>query len=534
MTIPGLLERSAELYRDREALVSGSARLTYRELTIEVRRTANALIGLGVLPRDRVGIWLPNFVEWPVANLAIASIGAITVPINTRLRTEEARYVLRAAGVSVLITTDRYMTNSYLDMLREISPEIDTTPDVDICSAELPALRRVITLSDPKDTTLSWPELLAAAPIDVSPELRSRIDEQRPSDAVNMFWTSGTTANPKGAVAPHRVLEGIAHYAESLGYSSSDRCLASAPLFYTTTNYWVFLVSLMTGACCVLTHSLSIEETLDAIDTERITTVVGMPNMFVSILEHPRLETISTESVRRAWLGGATVTPELIDSLKNRLGLEILVQVYGMTETGGITTMSRIDADSVSTASSVGRPMPNFELRIIDPETLEDIAAGEPGELCVRSPYNLITYYGMSEDELSSSVIEGGWFRTGDLFSRDDAENYFFRGRLKDMIKVGGENVAAYEVEQVLYQHDAVLQTAVVGVPDAKRSEAVVAFVQTSREVTEDQLQAHCRERLATFKRPSKYIFRTEWPLTPTGKIRKIELRQQYDAEYGW
>jgi acyl-CoA synthetase (AMP-forming)/AMP-acid ligase II len=526
MTIPAMLERSTRDFADREALIAGSTRLTYRQLLDEVRRVANALIDLRVSPGQMVGIWLPNVAQWPVVNLAAASIGAITVPINTRFREREAHYVLASSEVTVLFTTHKFLSNSYLDMLENIAPDLgrDWTR---IRSDYLPALRCVITLDDPTSRTLSWEAFVEGSTSQVTPELRDRLAELRSDAPVTMFWTSGTTANPKGALAPHRVVENIAHYARLLHYRPEDRCLASAPLFYTTTNYWVLLVALMTGACCVLQQYLTPDETLELLERERISVMIGMPSIFISLLAHPNFPTVPPEAVRCAWLGGAAVSERFLGELKEKLGLENLYQVYGMTETGGITTLTKGSAQLAAIAGSVGRPLPNFELRIVN-QAQEDVSFDEVGELWVKSPYNLVTYYGMSSEQLSVVFASDGWFKTGDQLSKDREGNYHFEGRLKDVIKVGGENVAAQEVESVLLSHPAVVQTAVVGVPDPHRSEAVIAFVQTTVPVDEEDLREFCRQRLAPFKRPQRVLFRGDWPLTATGKIQKYVLRDAY------
>jgi fatty-acyl-CoA synthase len=323
------------------------------------------------------------------------------------------------------------------------------------------------------------------------------------------------------------VLDNIWNYAQQLDHSHEDRCLAATPLFYTTANYWVMLVALMHGACILPLLEFTPDEVLTTIDREKVTLVVGIPNQFITYLNHPRFGSYSLQSVRRIWSGGAMLPLELAEKLVEGFELDSLHQVYGMTETGGITTVTPADLGLEEMVATVGRPLPGFELRLVDPSTGENVGPGREGELWVRSPYNPPGYYGMSAHDSSAYFADGGWFRTGDIMAHDERDNYFFRGRIKDMIKVKGENVAAREIEIVLFSHPQVVQAAVVGVPDPVRNEAVVAFIQTNGACDEDDILELCRSRLAPYKVPTKVIFRDNWPTTGTGKIQKYVLIEE-------
>jgi len=525
-TIPSMLEDAVRKYGEREAISQTGTKISYAELFGMVCAFADLLLSLNVKRGDKVGIWLPNYHEWIVANLAIASIGAITVPINTRFRSIEAKYVLHASGISVLVTTDHFMTNHYLDMLEGIAPECKGVGDKPIASAALPALRHVLGVRTEDARTLPLSCVLGP-PTTPSRELKARMAGTRAEDPVNMFWTSGTTGNPKGALCPHRVLENVWHYGRIMDYNAEDRCLAPLPFFYTTANYWVMLCALMHGACIVPLMEFTAEEALETIDREKITVTVGIPNTFIGYLRSPVFDKYSMKSLRRIWTGGATTPIELARSLVEKLGLEFLCQVYGMTETGGITMITPPAAPLEKAVASVGRPLPNFDLRLIDRQTGQEVGPGVDGELWVKTPYNLVSYYGMSAEESKNYFTDDGWYKTGDVMRRDEEDNYFFRGRIKDMIKVAGENVAAREVENAIFSHPAIVQVAVVGIPDPLRNEAIVAFVETRQETSEAELIAFCKERLAPFKVPKRFMFRSEWPITATGKIQKFLLVEE-------
>jgi fatty-acyl-CoA synthase len=525
-TIPRLIETVAARYPDRDAVAQRGTTMSYRELFESVCSLSDVLLELGVERGDKVGLWLPNYTEWIVASLAVAAVGGVNVPVNTRFRAGEARYVLGASDVSVLITTDRFMTNDFVAMLESIVPECRGAGASPLSSAALPTLRHVLGVRTDDSRVLPLQHMMNGRPTTPSVALRERIDAADPDDVVNMFWTSGTTGTPKGALCTHRVLENIWHYSERLAYTEEDRCLAPTPLFYTTANYWVMLVALMRGACVVPLLEFTPDEVLGALESEKITVTVGIPNMFINFLKHPEIDNYDTSALRRIWIGGATTPVELVRDLTAKFGIEALHQVYGMTETGGITTITPVDADAETIAASVGRPLENFELRLVNPSTGADVSEDE-GELWVRSPYNLKGYYGMTDAELAHHFTEDGWFKTGDILRRDEDQNYFFRGRNKDMIKVKGENVAAREVENVLFSHPAVIQVAVIGLPDAVRNEAVVAVVETRQPCSSDELLSYCKTRMAPFKVPSRFYFRDDWPLTATGKIQKFKLVQE-------
>jgi acyl-CoA synthetase (AMP-forming)/AMP-acid ligase II len=535
-TIPRMVLATCADRPTRTAVVDGTREASYDELRQEVTRLANALLALGVRRGDSVALWLPNYLEWVVCDLAIMAVGGVCVPVNTRLKADEIAYQLDQSQATVLITTTGFKTNDFTGILHGFG--LHTAPGSvhpQQRADALPALRHVISVRATVPWALSYDELIAAASPEIGAELADRLAAGRSTDPATLFWTSGSTGKPKAAETTHVVLENVAVYCEMLGYTGDDACLVSTPLFYTTANYWAMVSALMCGGTVVLTQSFDAAEVWQAVSRYGVTVMVGIPNAYIGFLAHESFRPEYLATVRLIWLGGATIPPELMMRLLTLPGepgdepRRAVVQVYGMTETGGITTMTTLHDSPTDAANSIGFALPNFELRLVSPDTGRDVPDGAPGELWLRGPYVLPRYRNITEEQRATAFHED-WFRTGDLIRRGQDGRYSFAGRTKDIIKVSGENVSAREVELVLYDHPAVGEVAVVGVPDPVRHEAVIAFVQASAEVTAAELIEFCRTRVARFKVPREIVFIEDLPKTPTGKIQKPVLRESYLA----
>jgi fatty-acyl-CoA synthase len=531
-TIPQMFESTAQRVPNRPAIISVDGYVSYGELARDVHRLATAFLELGVEPGAKIALWLPNYPEWVVCNLAIAAVGAVTVPLNARFRERETERVLKAADISILITTDSFLSNHYLDIVSTLVPEALLARDEDIRSDRFPALRRIITVRSNCSWSINYEELLEGGSGDVSDELRRRISAGNIQDPVDMFWTSGSTGEPKGAVISHAVLENIWNYNHILGYTEDDRSVVATPLFYGTGHYWCMLTSLMCGGAMVLLREFTPEEVLTAVEREKATTLVGSPTTFLGFVTALESVGADTSSLRLAWVGGAHFPLSLAQDMKRLMQIDVVGQVYGMTEVAGIATMTRPSDTLEDVASTVGYPMPGFELRLVDPDSGMTMEHG-PGELWIRSHMNLLTYYGMPEAEVATYFAGDGWYRTGDILERDANGRYRFASRLKDILKVGGENVSTSEIEQVLVSHPRVHQAIVVGIPDKKRGEVPAAVIQAVGDVTESELRDWCKARMAPFKLPRQYVFRLEMPTTTTGKIDrpglKAELLKQFE-----
>jgi acyl-CoA synthetase (AMP-forming)/AMP-acid ligase II len=482
-------------------VVCGEVRWTYVELDERVRRFAAALLELEVEPGERVGL-LPNGAEWIVANLATLAIGAVCVPINARLRAREIDHVLRTSPIAVLVTTEAFLSNRYLDLLEELIAPAERGEGT-VASAAYPSLRRVVAIDGAREWTVDAETLLGGAD---------------PDDAANVFWTSGSTGLPKGVVTSHRVLGNVWNVTEVLGVTAADRCLVPCPLFYVAGYYWCLLGPIMRGACAVVQRDLTPEETLELIEVERATTLIGVADAHRRLLGVARGSGRDTSSLRAGYVGGGKLSEAEVGEMRD-LGLDPLCCVYGMTETGGITTMTDRDASVTEIATTIGRPLPGFELRFVDPASGEDVPPDAPAELWVRSPFDLVGYEGAAPRD------PGEWFATGDLVERDADGLLIFAGRSKDVVKVGGENVTPTEVEEVLREHDGVAAVAVVGVPDPSRSEVTAAVLVLSEGVDDGEIVAFCRARLAPFKVPRHLVRVEQLPHTATGKVARAEVK---------
>jgi fatty-acyl-CoA synthase len=527
-----MFETTAARVPHRPAIISVDGQVSYSELAGNVHRLATALLDLGVEPGAKIALWLPNYPEWVVCNLAIAAVGGVTVPLNARFRERETERILKSADVSILITTDSFLSNQYLDIVSTLVPEALLAADEDIRSSKFPALRRIITVRSKCPWSLKYEELLEGKSGELTDALRDRIGVGNIHDPVDMFWTSGSTGEPKGAVISHAVLENIWNYNNILGYTEHDRSVVATPLFYGTGHYWCMLTSLMCGGAMVLLREFTPEEVLTAVERERATTLVGSPTTFLGYVTALESVGADTSSLRLAWAGGAHFPLSLARDMKRLMKIDVIGQVYGMTEVAGIATMTLPGDTLEQVTSTVGYPMPGFELRLVDPDSGRNVEYG-PGELWIRSHMNLLTYYGIAEAEVATYFTDDGWYRTGDILERDSTGRYRFASRLKDVLKVGGENVSTSEIEQVLVSHPRVHQAVVVGIPDRKRGEVPAAVIQAVGSVTEDELRDWCKARMAPFKLPRHYVFQLEMPITTTGKIDRPGLKAELLKQFG-
>ena len=532
-TIGDMFDETAEKYPDKEALRFQGQGRTYHELQEKVNSLAKGLIKLGVEPGDRVAIWMPNYPEWIYSNLANAKIGAVNIPINIRFKAREVEYVLKNSGVGTLIMADRFLTNYFCDMLYELCPEIQSTEPGELRSASLPKLRNVICLED-KPGMLKFNQILDEGnDVTLDKELQQRQAMVRPDDVVNVFYTSGTTGTPKGAMADHNILTNIANYNEWMQITHQDTVQIPSPLFYTTANYWCMLCPIMAGAKMCLATFFSLEEKLEQIEKEKVTVTVGMTKTWIDIVNFLKEHQYDTSSLRIGWTGGGPITIEDLKAF-TKCVIPKIVHLYGMTETGGITMMTKLDDPLEVLATTIGTPLPNFELKIVDTKTGERLTPGKPGELCVKGPYVIKGYLNMPKEEQEIYFGKDGWYHTQDILVENDNGYYSFVGRIKDMIKVGGENVSLTEVDEFLLGNRKVKMASTIGVPDRFKQEVPLAFIEpmAGEEVTEQEIIDYCKGKIASYKIPKYVKFIEDWPVTATGKIQKFKLKDFVQDEF--
>jgi fatty-acyl-CoA synthase len=517
-TIGHNLERVAARLPDSEALVSchQGVRFTYAEFDAAVDRVAGAMLADGLEHGDRVAVWSPNRAEWALLQYACAKTGAILVNVNPAYRTSELEYALRQSGSRWIFTTSDFKGSSFAAMAREVS-------------AALPELQRVVCF-DEED----WPAL-ADRPAD--PEaLRARMDQLDVDDPINVQYTSGTTGFPKGAtLTHHNLLNNGMFVAGTLRYTEADRVCIPVPLYHCFGMVMGNLGATAHGACMVYpAEAFEPEATLRACAQERCTSLFGVPTMFIAELDHPSFAEHDLSSLRTGIMAGSPCPVEVMKRVSADMGIDEMSIAFGMTETSPVTTMVRIDDTLEHRCGTVGQVMPHTEIKIVDPANGRTMPRGEPGEFLARG-YMVMRGYWEDAERTAEAIDPARWMHTGDLASMDEEGYVRIVGRIKDMIIRGGENVYPRELEEFLYTHPAVADVQVVGVPDERYGEELVALVILRPEATlaEDELREFCRGQIAHYKIPRYIKFISEFPMTVTGKVQKYRLREMAIEELG-
>jgi fatty-acyl-CoA synthase len=526
-TIGRLPERAAQRWGAREALAFQGRRWTFAELRADVDAAAKGLIALGIAPGDKVALWMVNRPEWLHAMFAIMNIGAVLVPVNTRFRTDDMAYVLGQSDAVAAILGERSGPVDYLGMMREIAPGLGARPD-----PRFPALRHVIALSDrPQVDATGWREMLEGGQRVSDQGLRERVHAIDPLESAFVFYTSGTTGFPKGAVHDHRIIRNTSDMADRMGVTSDDVILMYLPLFHAFGFICGALMSVISGARQVLTGTFDASECVDLIASEKATMIHGFDTHFKDLLDAQGRTPRDVSTVRTGICGTGMSSAIPIARQAHRTFGHFMTG-YGMSEIG-IATLSGLDSTEEQCVEANGYPLGGCELRVVDPATGVDQPVSAPGEILARS-YMVTPGYYKRPDETARALDRDGWFHTGDMGVMRPDGHMRFLGRYKDMLKIGGENVDPMEVEAFLMSHEAIKMAAVVGLPDARLSEVAVAFVQfeSGCKLTEREVIEHCRGRLASFKLPRHVAVVDELPMTSTGKIQKVVLRERARNEW--
>jgi fatty-acyl-CoA synthase len=473
-------------------------RWSYAELLSESEAVAVRLLER-YRPGERVGLWAPNGQRWIVFELAAGLAGVVLVPINPAFRREELAHVVRAADVRGLFTVREFRGHAML-------------ATADAAHRDLPGLREIVDING------AWDELTAAS--DGAPPLPS----VSPDDPAEVQFTSGTTGSPKGVVLAHRsVTNGPRFVFSRLGLGSGATVVHAMPMFHTGGACVLTLGAIQSGAHHVLMESFDPGLWLELVESQRADVIMGVPTMFHMMLAHPDAATRDLSSLKVVCAGGAGISPTLMNALQTRLTARYAA-VYGQTEGSGALAMSSPDDPPIDTATSLGRPLPNIDAKIIDVATGEILTIGESGELCVRGVPVMACYDGLP-DATAAALDGDGWLRTGDLCRMSASGELHVAGRLKELIHRGGENISPVEIENVLSAHPDIDMVAVVGVPDERWGEQIAAFVAPSGdELDPPALSDFVRERIAAYKRPRLWVTVDAFPLTPSGKIKKHEL----------
>jgi acyl-CoA synthetase (AMP-forming)/AMP-acid ligase II len=517
-TIPELVDDAARRFPDDEALVEGSGRWTFTELAERIHEAARALIASGVQRGDRVAIWAPNISEWVVAGLAVHSVGAWLIPVNTRFKGREARDVMRRSNVRLLFTVTDFLDSDFVGMVRD--------------DGGVESLDEIVVLRGPvPDGTLSLHDFLARASTVEDATRAERAQAVQGDDICHVLFTSGTTGAPKGAMLTHeQVCRAYLIFAEVIGLQEGDRYLIVLPFFHSFGLHAGILCCLMKGATIFPLQVFEPAATMRSIAKERITAFPGAPAIYQGILNHPDVEMFDLSSLRLAILGAAAIPVELIEQMRGRLGLECVVAGYGITESSGIVTMCRYDDAPEVIAHTCGRPLPGLEVRLVDDDGV-DAPPDTPGEILVRG-YTLMRGYLDDPEQTAAAIDADGWLHTGDVGVFRADGNLAITDRKKDMFVVGGFNVYPAEVENVMSSHPAIGQVAVVGMRDDRLGEVGIAYVvrRPNADAAPDAIIEWCREEMANYKVPRAVEFVDVLPLNASGKVLKYELRERAAA----
>jgi fatty-acyl-CoA synthase len=517
-TIGENLKKIVEKFGDREAVVAleQGYRATYREFWDQTTTLAKGLMAYGVQRGDRVGIWAPNRYEWVLVQYATARVGAIMVNINPAYKTTGLKHALEQSKIDLLIAAARFRTTDYTDLLNRVRP---------FCKYP----KRTVIIEQ------SWGKLLKAGGRIDDRALEEREASLQFDDPVNIQYTSGTTGLPKGAtLSHHNILNNGFFIGERMFYSERDRVCIPVPFYHCFGMVLGNMACTSHGACMVIVgESFEAGAVMRAVSTERCTSLLGVPTMFIAQLEHPDFEAYDFSSLRTGIMAGSPCPIETMRQVQSRMNMREITVCYGMTETSPVSSQSLATDDIERRVSTVGTVHPHVEVKIVN-EKGDVVPRGEPGELCTRG-YSVMLGYWDCPDETARIIDAKRWLHSGDIATMDEEGYIKITGRIKDLIIRGGENISPREIEEFLISHEAIADVYVIGVPSAKYGEEVMAWIKIreGHELSEEQIDRFCRGQIATFKIPRYWKFVGEFPMTISGKIRKVEMREISTRELG-
>lgn len=531
LTVGELLEEKVRLYPDQEAFVYPELglRKTYQEFDDMVNQAAKGFMALGINKGEHIAIWSDNKPEWLVSQFATGKMGAVLVTVNTNYQAKELEYLLKQSDVTTLILAESFKQTSYIEVLREVCPEIDYHEKGKLEVKNLPYLKNIIVLSDEEyENMYNWQEVLDKADSIQDDQLKQRHEELDYQDVINMQYTSGTTGFPKGVMLSHyNIVNNGNQVADCMELTNEDRLCIPVPFFHCFGCVLGTMAAVSKGATMVILEQFDPEKVLHAVEKEKCTGLHGVPTMFIAELNHPSFKENGYPHLRTGIMAGSTCPMEVMKDVIHKMGAEEITIAYGQTESSPVITQTRTDDPIELRVSSVGRAHPNVEVKVIDPATNEELPAGTPGELCTRG-YLVMEGYYKNKEATYAAIDEEGWLHTGDIAIMDDQGYIEITGRMKDMVIRGGENIYPREIEEFLYQHEDILDVQVVGVPDEKYGEELMAWIipKESSSITEEDVQAFCKGQISHYKIPRYIRFTDEYPMTASGKIQKFRLRE--------
>lgn len=513
LTIPQLVQNAAAQFGTHSAIEDGDIHLSYTGLEEQRVRAAKAFIAAGIQHGDRIAVWAPNIAEWIIASIGLQSVGAILVPINTRMKGAEAGYVLRASGAKLLLTVSGFLDLDYPAMLKNES---------------LPDMQQMICLRGKSELCISWNDFLAKGENISDADVAARTALVKPADVSDLIFTSGTTGNPKGVKTGHgQNIKVFAVWSELVGLTENDRYLIVNPFFHSFGYKAGWLACLIRGTTILPMAVFDAKEILQRIGRDRISVLPGPPTLYQTILATPDLNNFDISCLRLAVTGAAAIPVSLIHQMRNEMGFKTVLTAYGLTESCGVVTMCRDGDDAEIIATTSGRAIPDVEVRCVD-ENGKEVARGEPGEIVVRG-YNVMQGYFNNDEETAKAIDSDGWMHTGDIGVMDANGYLKITDRMKDMFIVGGFNCYPAEIENMLATCEGVAQSAVIGIPDERMGEVAMAYVvlRAGSDLTAEKIVAWCKQNMANYKVPRRVEIVDAFPLNATGKVMKFVLRDR-------
>ncbi|MBP2077771.1 AMP-binding protein [Oceanobacillus polygoni] len=531
LTVGELLEKQVNLYPDNEAIVYPELNLrkTYKEFNEMVNQAAKGLIALGVQKGENVAIWADNKPEWITSQFATGKMGAVLVTVNTNYQANELAYLLKQSEATTLIMAESYKGTSYVDILKQLCPELKGQEKGDLKLSTLPNLKNIIVISDTEyHYAYTWREVIAKGSDISNSHLEQRKQSLHEDDVINMQYTSGTTGFPKGVMLTHRnIVNNGNQIADCMKLTPNDRLCIPVPFFHCFGCVLGILAAVSKGTTMIILEQFDAEKVLQAVSDEKCTGLHGVPTMFIAELNHPRFHEFDLSHLRTGIMAGSTCPVEVMTNVMNKMGAKEITIAYGQTESSPVITQTRTEDPIELKVNTVGKPHPNVEVKIVIPGTNTEQEIGLPGELLTRGYLVMKGYYNNPE-ATNEAIDEEGWLHTDDLAVLHENGYIEITGRMKDMIIRGGENIYPREIEEFLYQHPDILDVQVIGVPDEKYGEQVMAWIilKENKQTTSEEIKDYCHGKISRHKIPKYVEFVNAYPMTASGKIQKFKLKE--------
>ena len=534
-TIGEILDETASKYPENDAIVYADQNLrwSYAEFKDRCDQLARGLMALGIKRGDHIAVWAYNIPEWVLLQFASAKIGAILVTVNTYYKSHELEYLLKQSDATTLFMIDGFKDVDYVKIVNSILTELAGSKPGKFHSEKLPYIKNIVFMGDQRYQGMhNLQDILKLSESVSEDDLKKRQQSLDPQDVINMQYTSGTTGFPKGVMLTHHNIVNNAYYVgETMGMMETDRLCIPVPFFHCFGCVLSTLNCVIRGSTMVPIEIFDAGKVLQAVEKENCTALQGVPTMFIAELQHPDFDSFDLTSLRTGIMAGSACPVEVMINVMNKMRMMEITICYGLTEASPVITQTCRNDPVGKRVETVGKALPNIDVKIVDPSTGKDLPPNESGELIARGFNIMKGYFKMPKE--TEEVIRDGWLHTNDLATMDEEGYFSILGRIDDMILRGGENVYPREIEEFLYMHKEIKDVSVVGVPSAKYGEEVCAFVQlrNSTDVTEIDIQNFCREGISRYKVPTYVIFVDDFPMTASGKIRKVELRDIAQAK---